>query len=112
MNGNDSGATWFSVALLIAFWCSAWGWGRSVGRFFPVPLLRLNSISIVVGLAALNVLGGWLNVARLATAPVLATIMAVGLVFLAIDLTQSFRRSRRLRSLRQPQNVADEKPVA
>jgi hypothetical protein len=94
MAQNDASNPWLWAGLLIAFLLSALGWGFCFRRIFPTPLLRLRSMTVVAGLAFLNVIGGWLNVLGLATTPFFIALLSLGLVFLGVQLPQTFRRRK------------------
>src|SRR4051812_11699826 len=59
---NETIVACLSAALLLAFFLSAYGWGKLLREWLSLPLLRLTSVSMVAGMALLNVIGGWLNV--------------------------------------------------
>src|ERR1051325_2461627 len=78
---NLAGLPW-----VILFLLSAYGWGRGCRLFCDGRILRFHSLSVVLGLALLNSLGGLLNLFKLATAPVLSALTLAGLVLAAGNL--------------------------
>src|SRR4026209_1484369 len=93
MDQNDGANAWLWVGLLIAFLLSAFGWGSCLRRICTTPLLRFHSITVVAGLAVLNVIGGWLNVLSLATSPFLVALLVIGLLFTSVHLFLKFQQS-------------------
>src|SRR5438094_10522992 len=78
----------FPGALVTLFLLSAYGWGRLCRLFCDVRILKFHSLSAVLGLALLHFIGGLLNLFKLATAPVLFTLMLAGLVFAGVNLVK------------------------
>ncbi len=83
---SNSVVVWLSLAMLIFFALGAYGWGRALACFLRAPLFRVHSFCVVAGLAVLNILGGWLNLLKLATTPALFALLAGGALFALVDL--------------------------
>lgn len=84
-----------SAAVLLTAAAALWGWGRVVLRTASVP--HDGALTVAVGLAVVLFLGGLVNLARLAHAPVLWTVVALGLGLAAREA-----RSVRLRGVEAP----------
>ena len=68
----------YSTVLIALFLLSAYGWGRLGRRFLDRRLFSLHSLTAVFGLALLNVIGGALNLARLAKGWMLLALLLIG----------------------------------
>src|SRR2546427_13275202 len=79
----------FPGALVTLFLLSAYGWGRFCRLFCDVRILKFRLLSAVLGLALLNFIGGLLNLFKLATAPVLFTLLLAGSVFAGVNLLRT-----------------------
>ena len=80
MTGSIS--SWVTVAL---FLISAYGWGR-LCKFLREPRISsFHSLSLVLGLAFLNAVGGLLNLFGCATALTLLGLLLGGAVLAAVD---------------------------
>ncbi len=79
----------FPGALVTLFLLSAYGWGRLCRLFCDVRILKFHSLSAVLGLALLNFIGGLLNLFKLATAPVLFTLLLAGSVCAGVNLLKT-----------------------
>ena len=73
-------------ALVMLFLLSSYGWGVLCRRFCDRRVCRYYSLTAVLGLAALNALGGVLNLVRGATSPVLFLLMFAGAGMAGRDL--------------------------
>jgi len=69
-----------ALLALAAFGIAAWGWGRMALAACGLDTRDGPAYLVVLGLAALAVVGGWLNLLGLAYAPVLWLLLAVGWV--------------------------------
>lgn len=88
------GLSWISITAFFSFWISAFGWGRLLAWLTALPLLELRTISVISGLAVLNILGGWLNVAGIATTTMLMALMILGVIFAMVEICRSFSPER------------------
>ncbi len=80
-----------SWALPVLFLLSTYGWGRLCRPFCDRRLLRFHMLSIVLGLALLNAIGGVLNLLGLAKSGVLLVLMIVGVVVAGVELIKTRR---------------------
>ncbi len=91
----------FPEALVLLFLLSSYGWGGLCRPFCDRRLFRYHSLTAVLGLAVLNVLGGVLNLVKWATSPVLFLLMFAGAAMAGLDLLKRrpwrawFRRGTR-----------------
>jgi len=108
--GNETAVGWLSAALLLGFFLSAYGWGALLRQWLPLPLLRLASVSIVVGMALLNVIGGWLNVAKLAHATALVTLLFTGVLLAIVELKRT--RGKRTARVQTGRKISHWPPFA
>src|SRR5438093_4009791 len=79
----------FPGALVTLFLLSIYGWGCLCRVFCDVRIFKFHSLSAVLGLALLNFIGGLLNLFKLATAPVLFTLLLAGSVFAGLNLMKT-----------------------
>ena len=70
----------YSLTIVVLFILSAYGWGWLVRHFLDRRLLAFHSLTAIAGLAALSIIGGLLNLLRLANGPMVVALLAVGLV--------------------------------
>src|SRR6266516_644124 len=80
MTGSIS--SWVTVAL---FLISAYGWGRLCKFLRDAWITRFHSLSLILGLAFLNAIGGLLNLFGWATARTLFGLVLGGVVLAAVD---------------------------
>ena len=83
-------------ALVLLFLLSAYGWGRLARPWLDRRVLRFHSLTAILGLAVLNLIGGVLNLAHLARPPLLLALLLIGLAGAARDLLRR-RPWRRIR---------------
>src|SRR5882724_10498920 len=80
MTGSIS--SWVTVAL---FLISAYGWGRLCKFLRNAWISRFHSLSLILGLAFLNAIGGFLNFFGWATALTLLGLLLGGVVLAGVD---------------------------
>lgn len=68
------------AAVVLLFLLAAWGWGRMTRPFCDRRIFTLQSLTAILGLAALNVVGGVLNLLSLARTWALVALLGIGLV--------------------------------
>src|ERR1043166_692627 len=78
-----TGSGWAAVALFLV---SAYGWGRLARSLHDPRLTRLHSLSVVLGLALLNAIGGFLNFFHCATSVMLLVLLLAGAVLAVTDV--------------------------
>ncbi|HTE90695.1 MAG TPA: hypothetical protein VK639_17170, partial [Terriglobales bacterium] len=76
----------FPEALVSLFLLSAYGWGRLCRAFCDARVFRYYSLTALVGLAALNAIGGLLNLLSWARSPVLLLLLLTGAALGGVDL--------------------------
>ncbi len=70
----------FQAGFVALFLLSAFGWGRLGRRFLDRRIFALHSLTTILGLTFLNVLGGVLNLAHLAKGWVLLGLLVLGVI--------------------------------
>jgi hypothetical protein len=75
----------FAAGLLLAAGVSLYGWGSALRRLSTIPRLSWP-VTIALGIAAVVAVGGALNLARIAYAPLLWIVAALGLLFAAMEM--------------------------
>jgi hypothetical protein len=70
----------FQAGFVALFLLSAYGWGRLGRRFLDRRIFALHSLTTILGLTFLNVLGGMLNLAHLAKGWVLPGLLLLGII--------------------------------
>ena len=83
-------------AIVLLFLLSAYGWGRLARPWLDRRVLRVHSLTAILGLALLNLIGGLLNLAHLARPPMLLALLLIGLAGAARDILRA-RPWRRFR---------------
>ena len=76
----------FPEAFVSLFLLSACGWGRLCRAFCDRRVFRYYSLTTILGLAALNAIGGLLNLLKWATTPVLFLLLLIGAAIAGVDL--------------------------
>jgi hypothetical protein len=76
----------FPAVLVSLFLLSAYGWGRLCRTLSDRRVCRYYSLTVVLGIAALNAIGGLLNLLKWATSPVLLLLLLTGAALAAVDL--------------------------
>src|SRR6266536_3392146 len=84
MTGSIS--SWGTVAL---FLISAYGWGRLSKFLRNTRISRFHSLSLILGLAFLNAIGGLLNFFGWATGLILLGLLLGGAVLAGVDALRS-----------------------
>lgn len=74
--------------VVVLFILCAFGWGRLTRRYLDRRIFVLHSLTAIIGLAVLGLIGGVLNWLRLAKAPWLFLLLAIGLTATARDLVR------------------------
>lgn len=83
------------AGICLLFLLAAYGWGMLCRGIMDRRLLVFHSLRIVVGLAALNLVGGLLNLLHLAYPAVLLSLLAIGLAAGASGFIRARAWSRR-----------------
>jgi hypothetical protein len=74
---------------VMLFLLSIYGWGRLCRAFCDARILKLHSLSAVIGLALLNFIGGLLNLFKWATASLLFALLLAGSLLAGMDLVRT-----------------------
>jgi hypothetical protein len=90
----------YAVGTLAIACASLFGWGILIRRFSRVPK-GSTPVTIALGLSAILVVGGLLNLARIAFAPALWLVAGTGLVACAVHIIPALSRIR-------PSSLTDE----
>ena len=69
----------YQLLVVLLFILCAFGWGRLTRRFLDRRIFAFHSLTTIIGLAVLGLIGGVLNLAHVAKAPVLLLMVAIGL---------------------------------
>jgi hypothetical protein len=68
----------YQLIVVLLFILSIFGWGRLARRFLDRRVFIFHSLTAIVGMAVLGLIGGLLNLAHLATTRVLLVLMLIG----------------------------------
>ncbi|HEU0010121.1 MAG TPA: hypothetical protein VFT34_09935 [Verrucomicrobiae bacterium] len=76
------------LTVVLLFLLAAYGWGRLVRGFLDRRILLFHSLTAMVGIAVLSLVGGWLNLLHAAKPLVLLFLAGVGVVAGGLEMAR------------------------